>query len=109
LRIVLGFPNGSRAPFAVDTGYSGEILMSTSTTQIAGLDSAIRKGRQGAVRGIGGEKMQIGFVVDWIEIGGNRFGYVKAATGTEHDLLGSGWLRQFRVSFDFRRRVMWLE
>jgi predicted aspartyl protease len=93
----------------VDTGFSGEIVMSTTATQIAGLDEAVRQGRQGAVRGIGGETMQIGFTLDWIEIGGRRFGYVKAATGAEHDLIGSGWLRQFRVTFDFKRRIMWLE
>lgn len=109
LRIDLGFSNSRRAPFIVDTGYSGEILMSGSTTQIAGAAEAIQKGRQGAIRGIGGELMQIGFTLDWIELGGRRFGYVKAATGAEHDLIGSGWLRQFRVTFDFKNRVMWLE
>ena len=109
LRISLGFPNGRRAEFIVDTGYNGELLISTSTTEYAGLDQAVRSGRQGAVRGIGGEMMQIGFTIDWIEMGGRRFGYMKALTGTRHDLIGSGWLRQFRVTFDFRRRVMWLE
>ena len=109
LQILLGFPNGRRAPFVVDTGYSGELLMSTSTTQIVGAGDAVREGRQGAVRGIGGEMMQIGFTMDWVEVSGRRFGYVKASTGTEHDLLGSGWLRQFRVTFDFKRRIMWLE
>jgi predicted aspartyl protease len=109
LRISLGFPNGRRADFLVDTGYDGELLMSTSTTEYAGLDAVVRRGRQGAVRGIGGEMMQIAFTVDWIEMGGRRFGYVKASTGTQIDLIGSGWLRQFRVTFDFRRRVMWLE
>ena len=109
IRVVLGFPNGRRGEFVVDTGFSGEILMSTRATQLAGLDDAVRQGRQGAVRGIGGETLQIAFTLDWIELGGRRFGYVKASTGAQHDLIGSGWLRQFSVTFDFKRRVMWLE
>jgi hypothetical protein len=55
--------------------------------------------------------MEKQFTLDWMDVGGRRYGYLRASTGswTSFNLIGSGWLRQFRVTFDFRHQLLWLE
>jgi len=102
---------GGDAEFIVDTGFTGEISLSTETLQSAGLFEAANRGQQVKHVGIGGVTVEKQFTLDWIEAAGKRYPYIRASTGwrSQYNLVGSGWLSQFRVTFDFRRQLLWLE
>ena len=111
LQVTLGFPNGHRAEFVVDTGSNGELTLSMATVVSAGLRGDVERGRQAALVGVGGVSMEKSFTLNWIDAAGHRFAYVHATTGSRNtfNLIGSEWLRQFRVTFDFRRSLLHLE
>ena len=111
LQVTLGLPNGHRAEFVVDTGSNGEITLDTATIQSAGLRADVERGRQTAILGVGGVSMEKTFTLNWMEVAGHRYAYIRTTTGSRNsfNLIGSGWLRQFRTTFDFRRQLLWLE
>jgi hypothetical protein len=51
------------------------------------------------------------FLLPGVELGGRHFPNVEAWTGGIEDsvLVGSGLLRFFRATFDFKRMTLWLE
>ncbi len=111
LRVSVGFPNGYRTDFVVDTGAAADFVVTTSTIQNGGLNESVSRGRPRTMQGVGGELMEINFSIEAIELAGRRFATTRAITGSwsTHDLLGTGWLSQFRATFDFRRQILWLE
>jgi hypothetical protein len=95
----------------VDTGYDGVLLISPPRVQQLRLQKYAIGGMR--VRAIGPGASTDGFVflLPTMKLGGRDFPNVEAWTGGAEDsiLLGSGLLRFFRATFDFRRMVLWLE
>jgi Aspartyl protease len=95
----------------VDTGYDGVLLISPPRVRELRLQKYTEGGTK--VRAIGPGASTDGFVflLPAMKLGGRDFPNVEAWTGgvEESILLGSGLLRFFRATFDFRRMVLWLE
>ncbi len=111
LRVAARFPNGHQTQFVIDTGAAADFVLTSATIQAAGLREAVQRGRPGTMRGVGGDLMEIAFTIDSVELGGRSFTATRCLTASwsPYDLLGSGWLQQFRTTFDFRRGILWLE
>lgn len=73
-------------------------------------------GGKGTAKGIAGEEESKGYVVHEVKVGDITFRQVPSHTGLigpeplgGRVLLGNYELRQYRVTFDFRHNVLWLE
>ena len=106
------FHDGKRRQVLVDTGYDGVLLLSPPLVEELGMQAHAARGVQ--VRAIGPGAATTGtlFVLPGMELAGCEFTDVEAWTGGTSSgttLLGSGFLRRFRATFDFQRLILWLE
>jgi predicted aspartyl protease len=111
LSVPVTFPGGRTMRALVDTGYDGVLLMSPHTLHRLDLTSFARHGREVRAIGPGAQLHGRVFTIPNIELDGQPIPNAEAWTGDigEPLLLGSGLLRYFRTTFDFRRMVLWLE
>jgi hypothetical protein len=95
----------------VDTGYDGVLLISPPKLRELGLDDYTRKGVEVRAIGPGASTTGMVFLLPGVEFGGRFFPHVEAWTGGIEDsvLVGSGMLRFFRATFDFKKMILWLE
>jgi predicted aspartyl protease len=95
----------------VDTGNEASIMLPASLAQKLGWGELILHGRNETYLGLGGEFTARAFKIPRLRIGETEFLQVPAVTGPEEFglVLGSGFLRAYRVSFDLRRKQLWLE
>ncbi len=106
------FHDGKKRQVLVDTGYDGVLLVSRQLVDELGVGHHAAQGVQ--VRAIGPGAATTGslFSLPGMEVAGCEFTDVEAWTGGTSSgttLLGSGFLRRFRATFDFRRLTLWLE
>jgi len=103
---------GSRPTRAiVDTGYDGVLLLSPAKVRELHLESHASEGVNVRAIGPGASTEGRVFLLPGVELGGRFFPQVEAWTGGIEDsiLVGSGMLRFFRATFDFKRMILWLE
>jgi predicted aspartyl protease len=104
--------NGSEPLNAmIDTGSDAGLMLSDSLVSQLGLAECAAKGKTGRYVGLGGEMTTHAFVLPAIELGGTTFTNVPAVSvPVDYPVsLGSGFLKQYKVTFDFRRKMLWLE
>ena len=109
--VPITFPGGRTMRALVDTGYDGVLLMSPHTLHRLDLEALARTGRTVRAIGPGAELKGRVFMIPGIELDGRPIPNAEAWTGEidEPLLLGSGLLRYFRTTFDFRQMILWLE
>jgi hypothetical protein len=95
----------------VDTGYDGVLLLSPARVRELRLEGHAREGVNVRAIGPGASTDGMVFLLPGVELGGQFFPNVEAWTGGIEDsvLVGSGMLRFFRATFDFKRMILWLE
>ncbi len=105
------FPNGRTRHAIVDTGYDGVLLMSEKTLRDLDLTSYSAGGRPVRAVGPGAEIEGRVFLIPGLVLDGRPIPNVEAWTGALQEplLLGSGLLRHFKTTFDFRSMTLWLE
>jgi hypothetical protein len=98
-------------PAVLDTGSDASIMLPTSLVQRLGYQQLAQRGKPGQYVGLGGEIATRSFTVPKIRLGDVPFTNVVAVTAPNSFPLsvGSGFLKDYRVTIDFRRRVVWLE
>jgi Aspartyl protease len=104
-----------RTSCVVDTGGDYGLFLSRAVATELGYWKPGWGGRETS-RGIAGEEEGKGYVVHEVKIGDVTFRQVPARARTDGPeplggrvLLGNYELRQYRVTFDFKRSVLWLE
>lgn len=105
------FPNGQTRQAIVDTGYDGVLLMSEKSLRDLDLIHFSTNGRPVRAVGPGAETEGRVFFIPGLQLDGRPIPNVETWTGPLQEplLLGSGLLRYFRATFDFRGMVLWLE
>lgn len=105
------FPNGMTRHAIVDTGYDGVLLMSRATLEALDLTPYAQKGRPVRAIGPGAELDGRVFMIPSITLDGRPFPNIETWSGSIEEplLLGSGLMRYFKATFDFRRMTLWLE
>jgi len=105
------FPNGRTRHAIVDTGYDGVLLMSEKSLRDLDLTAYSTTGRPVRAVGPGAEIDGRVFFIPGVVLDGRPIPNVETWTGPLQEplLLGSGMLRYFRATFDFRAMVLWLE
>ena len=98
-------------PAMVDTGAKDEIFINRDLVKKWGMDALAVKGKTYRAAGIGGETSGMQFPLPLVFIGDEpvRDATVDTAEGLWTARIGTELLARWRVTFDFRRRVMWLE
>ena len=98
-------------PAMVDTGARDEIFINRSLVKAWGLDALAEKGATFRAAGIGGETRGRQFTLPLAFIGEEpvRGATVDTAEGLWTARIGNDLLSRWRVTFDFRHRLMWLE
>jgi hypothetical protein len=107
--------NRERLPCIVDTGGDYGLLLPRQQANEFGYWKP-GSGRLDASHGVGGATLDTGFVVRQTKLGGATLKEIPARTlligpelGGGKLLLGNVVLRRYRVTFDFRRNLLWLE
>ncbi len=95
----------------VDTGAKDEIFLNRKIVKAWGMDSYAESGRNYRAAGIGGETSGKEFKLQLAFIGAEpvRDVVVDTAEGLWTARIGTELLERWRVTFDFRHRLMWLE
>ena len=98
-------------PAMVDTGAKDQIFINRELVKKWGLDDLAVKGTTFRAAGIGGETSGMQFPLPLVFIGDEpvRDAIIDTAEGLWTARIGSELLARWRVTFDFRRGVMWLE
>jgi predicted aspartyl protease len=111
LSVPVTFPNGRTRQAIVDTGYDGVLLMSEKSLRELDLLSFSERGRPVRAVGPGAEMEGRVFFIPGLLLDGRPLPNVETWTGPLQEplLLGSGLLRYFRATFDFRTMALWLE
>jgi len=111
LSVPVTFPNGRTRHAIVDTGYDGVLLMSAQSLHDLNLTQYSESGRPVRAVGPGAEMEGRVFFIPGLQLDGRPIPNVETWTGPLQEplLLGSGLLRYFRTTFDFRTMVLWLE
>ncbi len=104
-------PGHRRFPVIVDTGFDGVLLLSPAMIDTLGLGTLARRGLHSTAIGLGATSRGTTFLIPEMSLGGNRFQHILVWSGptSEPILLGSGFLQNFRTTFDFKRAILWLE
>lgn len=95
----------------VDTGNDAPLMMSSNLVWKTGYQSLAEAGKKGKYVGLGGEMETRTFTLPRVEFGGVTFTNVATVSGPESFgvVLGSGFLKEYKTTFDFRRKILWLE
>ncbi|MFN0126930.1 MAG: aspartyl protease family protein [Verrucomicrobiales bacterium] len=111
LSVPVTFPNGRTRQVIVDTGYDGVLLVSEKSLQELDLAGYSTKGRPVRAVGPGAEIDGQVFFIPGLVMDGRPIPNVETWTGPLQEplLLGSGLLRYFRTTFDFRSMTLWME
>jgi predicted aspartyl protease len=111
LSVAVTFPNGRTRQAIVDTGYDGVLLMSEQSLRELNLAHFSANGRPVRAVGPGAELEGRVFFIPGVQLDGRPLPNVETWTGPLQEplLLGSGLLRHFRTTFDFRTMILWLE
>ena len=98
-------------PAMVDTGAKDQIFLNRDIVKAWGMNALAEKGKTYRAAGIGGETSGRQFTLPLAFIGDEpvRNATVDTAEGLWTARIGTELLARWRVTFDFRRRVMWLE
>ena len=99
------------APALIDTGNDAGLMLPDGLVRQLGLGNLAAKGKPGKYVGLGGEMATRTFRLPAMELGGTTFTNVTAVAvpGEYPVTVGSGFLKQYKVTFDFRRKMLWLE
>ena len=104
--------DGIAANADFDLGNGGRMLIGKAFAAAHRLPGARPTSRIGG-GGIGGETMQVAFVVRRVDIAGLRFDDVPVAIDASDSAadanIGVGLLRRFRIVTDFAQRAVWLD
>lgn len=111
LSVPVTFPNGRTRQALVDTGYDGVLLMSEKSLRDLDLLHFSAQSRPVRAVGPGAEIEGRVFFIPGLQLDGRPIPNVETWTGPLQEplLLGSGLLRYFRTTFDFRTMELWLE
>jgi len=95
----------------VDTGNDAPLMMSSNLVWKTGYQSLAQTGKPGKYVGLGGEMETRTFILPRVDLGGVTFTNVETVSGPESFgvVLGSGFLKNYKTTFDFRRKILWLE
>ncbi|MEK0451112.1 MAG: hypothetical protein RL088_3380 [Verrucomicrobiota bacterium] len=98
-------------PAMVDTGAKDQVFLNQKLLKTWNMESLATKGRPYRAAGIGGETSGRQFPMPLIFLGDEpvRDVIVDAGTGPWSARIGTELLARWRVTFDFRNNVMWLE
>jgi predicted aspartyl protease len=98
-------------PAMVDTGAKDQIFINRSIVKSWGMDALAESGSKYRAAGIGGETSGKQFRLPLALIGSVpvRDAVIDTAEGLWTARIGTDLLSRWRVTFDFRHRVMWLE
>lgn len=95
----------------VDTGNDTALMIGGDLLETLGLAELAAKGRREVYVGLGGERTLRRFLIPEMELGGKVFTKIHAVSGPEEFgvVIGSGFFHRYCLTFDLRRRQMWLE
>lgn len=95
----------------LDTGNDASLMLPTNLVRKLGYQHLAAHGKPGKYLGLGGELATRTFTIPRIRLGGMTLTQVDAVTAPETYpvSVGSGLLKDYRVTIDFRRKVIWLE
>lgn len=98
-------------PAMVDTGAKDQIFINRDLLKKWGMDHLAASGRTYRAAGIGGETSGRQFKLPLVFVGNEpiRNVTIDSAEGLWTARIGTDLLERWRVTFDFGRRVMWLE
>lgn len=112
MQVRMGVKMGTNELVAmVDSGNDASLMLSTNIVAQLGLTELAAKGKISKFVGLGGEWESKNFSLPQVEIGGLLFTNIAAVTAPEgfDVVLGSGFLKDYKTTFDFRRKALWLE
>ena len=113
--VAIDLPGGCETTALVDTGDYDVLYLDRETIRRAGLESAMigaETNRVSRVSGVGEQIHEVTALrVDSFGLGEREFRKMRASTDQVGvgNRLGSRFLRWFKVTFDFKRRLLWLE
>lgn len=95
----------------LDTGNDTSLMLTEELVEALELTNAAKAARKSRLLGIGGVLETRSFTVNSIGLGGKKFAAVEATVvpNSFPPCLGSGFLKQFRTTLDFKARKLWLE
>jgi hypothetical protein len=107
--IALGETDSIQA--VVDTGCEAGIMLPKKLVESLGFDGLAKKGKPEKYASLGGETTVRSFRIPQIRLGGEVFLRVHAieAPDSYPATLGSGFLKDYRFTIDFQKKVLWLE
>jgi predicted aspartyl protease len=106
---------GIRGQYAVnvllDTGNDAALMLTEDLITELGLTEAAAGGAKGRYGGIGGVIETRTFTLNEISLNGQTFAQIPVVVVPNYfpPTLGSGFLKQFRTTIDFRAQKIWLE
>lgn len=106
------FRVGTRiVPAMIDTGAKDEVFINTTLLKSWGMEKLASQGRTYRAAGIGGEISGRQFSMPLVFLGNEPVQNVVLDTGGGPWTvrIGNELLSRWRITFDFRRRVMWIE
>lgn len=95
----------------IDTGSDAGLMLSEGLVKRWGFEDRAGQGKPGRYVGLGGEMVTHTFVLPEMELGGTTFTNVTAvAVPADYPItVGSGFLKHYKATFDFRRKTLWLD
>jgi hypothetical protein len=95
----------------LDSGNDTSVMLTDQMIEALNLKDAVKTGKKGTFLGVGGKIETVSFPLRSIGLGARRFTQVEV-TVVPNDFvpcLGSGFLRQFKSTIDFKSQKLWLE
>ncbi|MCL5098639.1 MAG: retropepsin-like domain-containing protein [Candidatus Omnitrophica bacterium] len=107
----LHLPPTNHVTAVVDTGNDAPLMLPTNLVRELGYQQLASKGQPGKYIGLGGQVHTRTFGLPQIKLGSLTFTRVDVVTAPEDYpvSIGSGLLKNYRVTIDFRQKVIWLE
>ena len=95
----------------VDTGNDAAVILPPNLIRKLGLQPLVEQGKTAKFLGIGGFKETRVFTLPHLQLGGVIFGNVEAVEGPDvfPVTLGSGFFKSYKVTLDFKQKILWLE
>ncbi len=111
MRVPVRFGGQTTLQAILDTGNDAPLMISSNLAKELGWQTLVDQGTPARYVGLGGELELRSFNVPLVQVAGLSFTNVPAVCGPEQFglMIGSHLLHHFRVTFDFRRKLLWLE